>query len=268
MLKEKVKLSFVIPVYNRQELLVECLKNLVKQKTSYKYEIIIIDDGSKPPVLKAVSKFTKSFKNMKIFTNRKNVGPAVSRNIGFKNSVGEYVCFLDSDDLVADDFVNQSIKCLERNNFPAVICKMKPLFIGKNTFKNIVLFTLRHYSRVLTFLYMNLFNNKTLSLDFFFMIRLSGMVFNRKYIFNTKFDRTYKSAEDWKYILDLYKKNSNFHIGLCNNTSIIYTHHPATETLGRSGYYKYYRKLIKEIPVNISNKIGIKIFKIYSNYEK
>lgn len=268
MAEKKIKLSFIVPVYNRHKLLIKCLSNIKKQNNRYEYEIVIVDDASNPPIHTVISKFIKDFKNIKIIVNKKNVGPATSRNLGFKKSVGQYICFLDSDDLLPNNFINNVIKCIDQNNSPAIISKMRPSFIGENTLKNTILYSIRHYSRVLIFLYMNLFNRKVLPIDFFYMTRLSGMVFNRKYIKDIKFDKNYKSAEDWKYILDTYKKNGEFYVSICNTTLVIYTHHIDTETLGRSGYYVYYRKLIKSIPIRISNNIGIRIFKMYSNYEK
>ena len=101
-----MKLSRIIPAYNAEPYLSELLDCLSKQVTP-ETEVIVVDDGSKKPV-----------KTMHEFVNvvrKKNGGCASARNVGIENTTGEYISFLDADDLVAADFVKQVIETIKDN---------------------------------------------------------------------------------------------------------------------------------------------------------
>ena len=100
-----VKLSVIIPVYNSQKYLVECLSSVC----NYSYqdiEVIIIDDYSTDKSLCISQNFLKKFNFIKIFALKKNRGVSYCRNIGIKFSLGEYICFVDSDDNLLKRSVN------------------------------------------------------------------------------------------------------------------------------------------------------------------
>ena len=101
-----MKLSIIIPAYNAEPYLSELLDCLSKQVTP-ETEVIVVDDGSKMPV-KTVHKFVN-------VVRKKNGGCASARNVGIENTTGEYISFLDADDLVADDFVKQVLNTIRSN---------------------------------------------------------------------------------------------------------------------------------------------------------
>ena len=112
-----IKYSIIIPTYNRASLLDRCLKTLVNQ--TYKcFEVLICDDGSTDNTIQVVSNY-KEVLDIKYFSSINWGGPARPRNIGINNSSGEWICFLDSDDLwtenkleIIDTFANVSIDFL------------------------------------------------------------------------------------------------------------------------------------------------------------
>src|SRR6476646_7701491 len=92
--------SVIIPTYNRTKVLREAVDSVLTQ-TYTQFEIIIIDDRSN----EAISRFVFSLKDLdpriKIFTRQGNInGPSICRNEGVKASKGEFLLFLDSDDLL------------------------------------------------------------------------------------------------------------------------------------------------------------------------
>ena len=91
-----VKISVIIPVFNVEDYLSECLDSVLNQ--SFKdIEIICINDGSTDKSLEILEKYQKNDGRFKIIT-QENQGPGSARNRGLDNAQGEYVIFLDSDD--------------------------------------------------------------------------------------------------------------------------------------------------------------------------
>jgi len=89
--------SVVIPTYNRKELLIEALKSVFKQTYS-NLEIIVVDDGSEDGTKEALGGFRK-YPNFRYLLLHHNGYPGLVRNRGISESNGEYIAFLDSDDL-------------------------------------------------------------------------------------------------------------------------------------------------------------------------
>lgn len=93
--------SIVIPVYNVEKYLDECLKSVINQ-TFEDYEIIIINDGSTDNSLNICNRYAENNKKIRIF-NQKNQGLAAARNNGVEKTNGEFIVFLDSDDYLANN---------------------------------------------------------------------------------------------------------------------------------------------------------------------
>lgn len=113
------KLSVVIPIFNTEKYLNECLNSVVNQ-TLKNIEIICIDDGStdnSSKIMKAYSKLDKRF----ILIQQKNKGSGESRNKGIKISRGKFISFLDSDDLYFDNFALESLY-MNAEKKKALIC--------------------------------------------------------------------------------------------------------------------------------------------------
>jgi glycosyltransferase involved in cell wall biosynthesis len=96
------EVSVIIPVYNREKYLKQCLNSVINQ-TLKNIEIICIDDGSTDQSLEILNEFAKKDQRIKII-NQKNQGVGLARNIGLKIARGEYVGFVDSDDWIDLNF--------------------------------------------------------------------------------------------------------------------------------------------------------------------
>ena len=135
-------LSIVIPAYNEENCIAECIKSLKKQ-TYKNFEIIIVDDGSKDKTREIV----KSFKEIKLISGQHN-GPGASRNLGAKQAKGKILVFVDADMTFDKDYLKYLIKPLSKgevigveneiqisSNFESNIwsrCWGKFFFNGKN----------------------------------------------------------------------------------------------------------------------------------------
>ena len=104
--EETLDLSIIIPVYNGEKYLKECLDSIFNNKTKYEYEVIVIDDGSSDSSMKILQSYSKD--NL-IIKSQTNQGAAAARNQGLDLARGEYVAFIDSDDYISDDYIEKLV---------------------------------------------------------------------------------------------------------------------------------------------------------------
>lgn len=103
-------ISVVIPTYNRKDFLKEAIESVLKQK-DVKKEIIIVDDGSNDGTYEEIKNYPVGY----FF--QENKGPASARNLGIKNSKGDFIAFLDSDDLWLEDKLFLELQFLKENPY-------------------------------------------------------------------------------------------------------------------------------------------------------
>ncbi|WP_338647710.1 glycosyltransferase family 2 protein [Flavobacterium sp. KS-LB2] len=106
-MKESFLISVIIPAYNVEEYISECINSLCSKKTEA-IEIIIVDDGSKDNTLNIIKTLEKNNSNITILT-QSNSGVSAARNHGLSIAKGQYVYFMDSDDWVEQDFFNEIV---------------------------------------------------------------------------------------------------------------------------------------------------------------
>lgn len=97
------KISIIIPVYNNQKYLHQCLNSVIEQNEK-DLEIICIDDKSTDDSLSILNEYAKKDKRINIISLPQNSGVSNARNEGLKLVTGEFVCFLDSDDFLEKYF--------------------------------------------------------------------------------------------------------------------------------------------------------------------
>lgn len=105
-----MKLSILIPLYNKEKYIDRCLKSLLAQDVApNEYEIIIVDDGSKDSGAEIVQKYAEKHKNIELI-RQKNQGPSAARNKCLETSKGDYVYFLDADDYLAHNVLGKLLE--------------------------------------------------------------------------------------------------------------------------------------------------------------
>lgn len=100
--------SLVMPVYNGEEFLQNAIESVLKQNY-HNYELIIVDDGSTDSTNKIVQRF--SDKRIKYFFQN-NTGVSGARNLGIIKSIGDYICFIDSDDLLEPNYLDTLVELI------------------------------------------------------------------------------------------------------------------------------------------------------------
>lgn len=107
--------SIIIPTYNREKFIVQTLDSLLHQQY-INWESLVVDDGSSDTTKQKVLAFVKNDKRIKFFEREKsNKGASVCRNIGLQKASGEFVIYLDSDDLLAEWCIAERVKKMLEN---------------------------------------------------------------------------------------------------------------------------------------------------------
>ncbi len=122
-LRKMPLISIIVPVFNVEAYVERCIESLILQ--SYQnIEIIIVDDGSTDNSGKICDKYRERDSRIKVI-HKQNGGLADARNTGLDKAKGEYIAFVDSDDWVAADYVNEMYKVLVLNDSDIAVCKFQ-----------------------------------------------------------------------------------------------------------------------------------------------
>jgi glycosyltransferase involved in cell wall biosynthesis len=124
------KISVIIPFFNAVKYINQCLESLALQDFKFPYEIIMIDDCSTDESLKLI-KNHKNF-NLKIFQLSNNSGPSAARNIGLSKANGNYIFFLDIDDIIEKNTLSKLYETALEKDYDLVFCDKKWIQNFKN----------------------------------------------------------------------------------------------------------------------------------------
>ena len=128
-----VKLSIIIPVYNVEEYLSECLDSVFSQPMPRDtYEVIAINDGSKDGSLAILKQYEEKYDNLKVY-DYENSGLGATRNKGIQLASGQYIAFLDSDDLIPQGAYLKLLESLEKSGSEVATGPVVRLSNGKET---------------------------------------------------------------------------------------------------------------------------------------
>ena len=111
----KPKISIIIPIYNKQNYILRILRSIQNQSLK-DIEIIFTDDNSEDNSVQQIEKLQKEDARIKLIKHSKNIGTLINRNEGAINSKGEYLLFIDSDDLLLKDILNKTYIITKEKN--------------------------------------------------------------------------------------------------------------------------------------------------------
>lgn len=126
--------SIIVPIYNVENYIVECLESIINQTYNF-YELILVNDGSTDNSGKIADDFARKYNNIKVI-HKENGGLSSSRNVGINNAIGDYILFVDSDDLLVNNNVLINIVPFIENN-DVILLGMEKLY-SDNTTKPVI----------------------------------------------------------------------------------------------------------------------------------
>lgn len=116
-----IKVSVIIPVYNAEMYLRQCIDSL-RNQTLEEIELICVNDSSTDGSLKILKEYAQVDNRIRVFT-QKNAGAGAARNRGMREAKGKYLSFLDADDFFEADMLEKEYVLAERDNADFVVCK-------------------------------------------------------------------------------------------------------------------------------------------------
>lgn len=117
----KDKISIIIPVYNAETTIERCVRSLCGGSYN-NIEILLIDDDSKDRSLNICYMLQQKYSNVRVFHQETNQGVSQARNRGLREMTGEYLMFVDSDDWVEPEFVEQFVSAYKQSSADMIIC--------------------------------------------------------------------------------------------------------------------------------------------------
>ena len=115
-----IDISILMPVYNAEKYLNETIDTIKNQSFS-NWELIIVDDGSIDNSKEICTKLMNDDKRIK-YIFQENLGVSHTRNVALENAQGKYIVFVDSDDLIHEDYLKILINSIEKNNSDISLC--------------------------------------------------------------------------------------------------------------------------------------------------
>lgn len=113
------KVSIIIPNYNAGKYILKCMDSVIKQ-TYKNIELIVIDDGSNDGSWSIIQEYAKRNENISIL-HQQNLNASIARNRGIEVATGEYLIFLDSDDILYQEAIEKMVSKIERDQSDMVI---------------------------------------------------------------------------------------------------------------------------------------------------
>lgn len=120
-------LSIIIPCYNVENYLNECLESIINQ-TYNNYEIILVDDCSNDNTLNIIKSYAKKYTFIKTIYNKENKGAAYSRNEALKIANGKYISFIDSDDYIPNNYFELMLNKISLDKSDICLCDIKIIY--------------------------------------------------------------------------------------------------------------------------------------------
>lgn len=233
------KVSVIIPTYNSDKYLKKCIESILLQ-TYKNIEIIIINDGSTDKTDDIVKKYEDE--RIKYYKN-KNQGIGKSRNYGIKQSTGEYIMFVDSDDYIDESAVEEMIKKITDSNLDMLVCDFYKIEKVKEEVKLVQFDDCSLNERQNLLLEINLSPwNKIYKKE---MIVKNNIMFNEKLKY-----------EDAEFVIDCLIKSKK--IGKLNKSLYYYVIHTESETTIRDKKCFDIIKVVNNIRKKYSNKLYLK----------
>lgn len=108
-------ISFIVPVYNAELYVEECLNSIIGQKSFCDFEVICVDDKSTDRSCEIIAEYEKRYSNVHLIKHAVNKKAGGARNTGIYASAGQYLWFVDSDDTIADGSLEKIVTQLKAN---------------------------------------------------------------------------------------------------------------------------------------------------------
>ena len=199
------KVSVIIPVYNRSEYILDCINSLFRQ-THKNFEVIIVDDGSTDGTVEICKKLAEEDDRIKFFQSSHG-GVSSARNYALEHTTGEYVFFLDSDDMINSLLLETLVREMKKHNASIGACNVFSVY-NSNWEK------LKEKLKIAPTPSESVYKNNSQALTEMFsgitpLSCIGGVMMKRELIGNTRFSKDLFIGEDFWFIYENVIKNAD-----------------------------------------------------------
>lgn len=234
-------ISIIIPVFNREKYIRRCLNSILRQ--SFKdYELIIVDDGSYDATGKICDEYAKKYNKIRVI-HQVNAGVSRARNVGLKNMRGKFVTFIDSDDFIPSNYLEQIRIAYEKYGDGFLYCTSFKIYsetgIQFFRYRENSMYSVLNASGLFSMINKGLFNSvvnkiyessRIKNYHIFFPEKLDlgeDMVFNLRYL---------DSVDKFEFVM----MNKNYYLGWAREKK------GSLERSWREDFYKIQRRILQE----------------------
>ncbi|KUJ63749.1 hypothetical protein AR687_00750 [Flavobacteriaceae bacterium CRH] len=241
-MQKKQLVSIIIPCYSQAAFLDETLSSVLVQ-TYQNWECLIINDGSPDNTDEIAQKWVEKDNRFKYFF-KQNSGVSNTRNFGLEKATGEYIQFLDADDVLFDTKLELSLQTIEN----AVNEDIQILFTNFRMFTNNVKITTEPYCNFQQELFT--YENLLYKWNDGFSIPIQTAFIKSSLLQNIRFPEHMTAQEDWIFWVNLFKSNPK--VLFINQTLALYRVNMASRTLSRDMLedqlkaYEYFKDFLNE----------------------
>ena len=194
---QKIKISVILPVYNSENYLADCIESILTQ-TFKNFELIIVNDSSNDRTTELIYFYKKLYKNkIKVINNKKKIGVSKSLNKAVKISSGNYIVRMDSDDICYQNRFEYLLSYMNKNK------NIDILFSGMEYFGSKFFFLKHSASR---------YDNKEIGtlLNYYNPLNHPTFIAKSKVLKKYKYSSRFKNFEDWNLWIVMHKNGEVF----------------------------------------------------------
>lgn len=206
-------ISIVIPLFNVERYIESCLRSFENQK--YKdFEIIIVNDGSQDNSVAIVENIIKKSKIKIKLLHQKNSGVSAARNTGIINAQGEFICFVDADDMVTPEYLSKMFYEINRNNHDIVICDYE--YVNEDCACNFINSANNHFQKISSSEALEKYLYRDISPGIWSIMIRTSLIKENKLFFSEGF----RYSEDIEFIFKIMSYSRS--IGITNDRLYLY----------------------------------------------
>ena len=245
-----MKISVIVPVYNCEDYLNECLDSILNQ-TYKNLELILIDDGSKDSSSDICDQY-KERDSRVVVVHKENEGVSIARNTGLNLATGEFITFVDSDDYLDSDAYEKMISIMEEYACDICLCDCIKEFADKSQiYSHDIREGFYNFNQLKNEYYPHLLVME--DVEYPATISSCALFIKKELITNIRYIEKVRFSEDWLFGCQLmlnarsfyYMKNQTFYHYRMNEKSVTHNYNP--------GKWSDYKKLYSNMEIVFKN---------------
>ena len=196
-------ISIIVPIYNAEKFIERCIKSVLNQ-TEHSWELILINDGSIDNTEQICKKYVGDAR-IHLYSKR-NTGVSDTRNIGIEKAIGNWITFLDADDELSSDYIENALKIISKNNYDIIVGQLNTYLGAEYLIKSDIEYNRKNKIRLMKNL---ISGEKKENYNSSLLGFVIGKIYKSEIVKNLKFPLKIRYREDTLFNLQAFLKAKN-----------------------------------------------------------